>query len=588
MKYYCNPLNFEYKYQFNKKQDGTISVSREAADPSMIMFKGMYYIFPSMTCGFLYSKDLVKWEFHPLKSVPGYDYAPDVCVAGDYVYFSASSHEYGRFYRTKDLFADDFEVIEGAFPFWDPHLFMDDDGRLYFYWGCGAGAPIYGIELDPESLQPISERKELILYDDEAKGFERRGENHVSQKPNAATVEAMLKRLESEEVPEELRQAALGYISGLPYNEGAWMTKHDGKYYLQYATPGSQFNVYCDAVYISDKPLGDYVLAKGNPFSYKPGGFIPGAGHGSTMKDDNNGYWHTSTMRISLNHNFERRIGLWSAGFDADGEMFCDQRYGDFPWRVDQKPWENPDFMLLSYGKSTTASSFVDEKPPENAVDENIRTWWRSKTSKPGEWLEVNLGEAYDVHAIQINFADDALSLPLPEGASLIGASAQQRWIDEVHQPTRWLLQGSMDGKEYFIIEDKSAVNTDLSHDFIVREEGIKAQYIKLTVLSLPYSQTACISGLRVFGRGKGALPSPVTSIKATRKSDIDVTVSWDGDATGYCVLWGHSPDKLYNSYQVYGQEVQIGGLIKGQPIYLRIDSFNENGITEGGSPCMI
>ena len=41
---------------------------------------------------------------------------------------------------------------------------------------------------------------------------------------------------------------------------------------------------------------------------YKPGGFMNGAGHGSTMEDLNGNIWHTATMRISRNHNFERRV----------------------------------------------------------------------------------------------------------------------------------------------------------------------------------------------------------------------------------------------------------------------------------------
>ncbi|MDR2617276.1 MAG: hypothetical protein LBC62_00260, partial [Treponema sp.] len=195
MKYFCNPLNVEYQYQFNKRRDGGISVSREAADPSMILFKGTYYLFPSMTCGFLYSGDLAEWKFYPLKNIPAYDYAPDVCVAGDYVYFCASSHEYGRFYRTKDLFSDKFERFEGAFPFWDPKLFADDDGRLYFYWGCGAATPINGIELNPKDLQPIGEKKELILCDENTKGFERIGENHTHKKPDPAAIEERLKSM---------------------------------------------------------------------------------------------------------------------------------------------------------------------------------------------------------------------------------------------------------------------------------------------------------------------------------------------------------------------------------------------------------
>jgi len=59
MNIYCNPINFGYRYQFNGTQKDGVTASREAADPSMIYFKGTYYIFPSMTAGFLHSKDMV-------------------------------------------------------------------------------------------------------------------------------------------------------------------------------------------------------------------------------------------------------------------------------------------------------------------------------------------------------------------------------------------------------------------------------------------------------------------------------------------------------------------------------------------------
>ena len=267
MKYFCNPLNFEYKYQFNKGQGDIISVSREAADPSMILFKGRYYLFVSMSCGFLYSDDLAQWKFHPLKNFPAYDYAPDICAVGDYLYLSASSHEYGRFYRTKDLFGDEFETIESPFAFWDPALFANDDGRLYFYWGCGPASPIFGLEVDSKTLQPISEKKELILCGGSIKGFERIGENHQDKKPSPEEIEAKLDAMGLKGKPAEMRESAKSYFAGHPYNEGAWMTKHNNKYYLQYATPGTQFNIYCDAVYVSDSPLGDFKLAKYNPFS---------------------------------------------------------------------------------------------------------------------------------------------------------------------------------------------------------------------------------------------------------------------------------------------------------------------------------
>jgi hypothetical protein len=44
-------------------------------------------------------------------------------------------------------------------------------------------------------------------------------------------------------------------MSKRPYSEGAWMDKHEGKYYLQYAAPGTQYNTYSDGVYVGDSPM---------------------------------------------------------------------------------------------------------------------------------------------------------------------------------------------------------------------------------------------------------------------------------------------------------------------------------------------
>ena len=171
MKILCNPINFPYQYQFNLGRDGKLSIDREAADPSMVFFAGKYLIFPSMTCGFLYSDDLVIWQFHELKNLPTYDYAPDVRVVGDWLYFCASNHSTGRHYRTQDPFSDEYELLEGAFGFWDPNLFCDDDGRCYFYWGSSGSQPICGIELDQETMQPIGEKHRFapIVYGPEEK-----------------------------------------------------------------------------------------------------------------------------------------------------------------------------------------------------------------------------------------------------------------------------------------------------------------------------------------------------------------------------------------------------------------------------------
>ena len=591
MKYLCNPVNINYRYQFNMdpRQHGKMQICREAADPSMILFHGRYYIFASMTLGVWVSDDLTTWENHPLPGeLPLYDYAPDVRVMGDWVYFCASRREENcDRYRTKDILNGPYEKIQGSFPFWDPNLFVDDDGRVYFYWGCSNITPVWGVELDPNTMQPKGDKRVLVEGHPFEIGYERVGEDNSQFPATEAEIDAAYaafhrqQGISEDQVPEQLKPLIRGMFSRKPYIEGAWMDKQNGKYYLQYACPGTQYNTYSDGVYVSSGPLGPFTLADNNPYSYKPGGFLPGAGHGSTMRDRKGNWWHAATMRISMNHDFERRVGIWPAGFDADGELFCNQRYGDWPMAAEGDPWRSPAWMLLSAGKKATASSFVDGHEPGRATEENVRSWWRAASENRSEWLQIDLGQVFDVHAIQINFADDHIDIPCP--GRIVGGS-QARYIEERDLTTQWKLTGSIDGENWFVIEDKSDATTDLSHDFILREEGFRARFLRLTDMAVPYGQRPCVSGLRVFGLGQGEKPA-VPSFTARRDSDLDMTVSIEAqeNTLGYNILFGNSPEKLYHSYMTFREGNQrVGALIKGRNYFVRVDAFNENGITEG------
>ena len=591
MKYLCNPVNINYRYQFNMdpRLHGQMQICREAADPSMILFHGRYYIFASMTLGVWVSDDLAHWENHRLpKELPLYDYAPDVRVMGDWVYFCASRREENcDRYRTKDILNGPYEKIEGSFPFWDPNLFIDDDGRVYFYWGCSNITPIWGVELDPQTMQPISEKRVLVEGHPFEVGYERVGEDNSQLPASEAEIDAAYaafhKRqgISEDQVPEQVKPLIRGMFSRKPYIEGAWMDKQNGRYYLQYACPGTQYNTYSDGVYVSSSPLGPFTLAGNNPYSYKPGGFLPGAGHGSTMRDKKGAWWHTATMRISMNHDFERRVGIWPAGFDADGELFCNQRYGDWPMTVEGDPWRDPAWMLLSAGKKATASSFTEGHEPEKATEENVQTWWRASTTDRTEWLQIDLGRDFDVHAIQINFADDKIDIPCP--GQIVGGS-QARYIEERDLTTQWKLTGSIDGKDWFVIEDKSHAQTDLSHDLILREEGIRVRFLRLSDMAVPYGQQPCISGLRVFGLGQGEKPAaPVFTVRRENDLDMMVSVQSQENTLGYNILFGNSPNKLYHSSMNFkAGDQRIGALIKGRNYFVRVDAFNENGITEG------
>ena len=598
-KYYCNPMNLPYKYNFQKPNmpglgEAELAVYREAADPTLELFQGRYYLFPSMTRGFYVSDDMVNWEYHALNApIPVFDYAPDVRAVGDWLYFSASKRaENCNFYRTKDPLSDEWEVLEGVFPFWDPDLFCDDDGRLYFYWGCSNITPIWGVELDPVTMHPIGEKQVMFRADNTVHGYERVGRDHVSPKAGidieAATEEmfqnlmhmpAEMREKEGLTTEEAVRALARGFAGDDPYIEGAYMTKHNGRYYLQYAFPETQSNVYGDGVLVSDGPLGPFTYQKNNPFSYKPGGFINGAGHGSTIADRDGNYWHTASMSISINNDMERRLGLWKAGFDADGEMWCDQRYGDWPVDAEASAFQKPDFMLLSYGKAVTVSS---GSGAEKVTNENAQDWWRAETGRD-EWCCVDLGDVMDVRAVQLNFADEGIDAQIPDGADRLVAH-EIRYIDLEKRVTRWVLEGSADGEHWTVLEDKSAVDTNLCNDFLLPEGGVKLRYLKLTVLEVPFDQQVCVSGLRVFGTGNGKAPDAPKNVRAERVGALNMRVSWAPDgAVGHNILWGYAPEKLYHSYMVLGKDEQnIGALIKDEPVFVRVDAFNENGITEG------
>ena len=325
-KYFCNPMNLPYKYNYQKPNmpglgDAKLAVYREAADPIMEFFKGKYYLFPSMTAGFFVSENLIDWEYHKLdKPIPIFDYAPDVRAIGDYLYFCASKRSgICNFYRSKDPINEPFEEIKGTFAFWDPNTFCDDDGRIYLYWGCSNITPIWGVELDPKTMKPIGEKQVMFNMDNKTRGYERNGMDHVSGKTPegiAAATEAIFsdlmkmpeenRRNEGLVTEDDVRCLARGFAGDDPYIEGAYMTKYNGKYYLQYACPATQVNVYNDGVLVSDNPLGPFTYADNNPFSYKPGGFANGAGHGSTIAGSDGKYWHTASISISVNNDMER------------------------------------------------------------------------------------------------------------------------------------------------------------------------------------------------------------------------------------------------------------------------------------------
>ena len=566
----CNPMDLSYAFSEVK---GSGKVGREAADPTMIRWKERYWLFPSMSGGFWVSENLADWEFIERPDMPVYDYAPDIQIVDDVLYFSASfsTKENGPIYRVTDPIAGTFEEVSRPLQFWDPNLFQDNDGRTYLYWGCSNKTPIRGIEIDPKTMAAIGNPADLITGQPDIHGWERIGENNDPDAP----------------IPFSQKLVRL-FLGKAPYIEGAYMPKYRDRYYLQYAGPGTELAGYGNGVYVGNGPLGPFTYQQSNPFSHRPGGFITGAGHGSTMQDNYGNWWHVASMRISLKYNFERRLGLFPAGFDEDGTLFCNQNYADWPMRIPQgkfDPWKDvfAGLMLLSYGKKVTVSSEAETGSACNLTDESIRTIWTAAEPDAGQWAMVDLGKVMDVCAVQLNFYEDN-DIVVKHKKSDYHGSFPARHLTVDAGSICYLLEGSTDGKNWTILKDRRSTDTDRPHELIVFDEGVSLRYVRITGEKMPYDARLCMSAIRVFGHGGGTAPGRAKGT-AKQNGNVSAKLVWDAipDADGYNIRYGNHPNKLYHSWMVYGQtELQMNCLNEGQKYFFAIDSFNENGITPG------
>ena len=542
-KTFANPINIDYRFMPDQPS------RREAADPLIVLFKGDYYLFASKSGGYWYSSDMMDWKFVKPEGLDIEAYAPGVMAYDGALYYTACNI---GLYKSADPKGGKWELLGKPFDVGDPDLFADDDGRVYLYSGLAYNGGISGMELDPKNqFKRIGEPWQCFRADYAKHGWERRGDDNLGA-PNGAN-----------------------YQEG-PWLEGSWMTKHAGVYYLQYASPGTEFRTYADGVYTSTSPRGPFTYAPYSPFSFKPTGFIPGVGHSATFADKNGRYWHISTMRISVKHDFERRLGIFPVQFDADGQMHSNAIFGDYPMLV---PAERKDdgadlgvgWMLLSYGKRATASSSREGFLPVNAFDEDIRTLWSAKTDAAGEWLTVNLGKRSRIDAVQVNFAEHE-------------ATALGRTTPQYHQ---YKLEWSADGNTWQTLADKSANRTDVPHDYIQLAEPVVAQYVKITNVHMAGGGPFSIRDLRIFGNGQGQAPSKAPKFEAHRDASDprNLTVRWEivPGAEGYVVRYGIAENKLYLDQELRGKkEIVLHDLNAESKYFLTVDAFNDSGRTAG------
>ena len=565
---YINPLDIDYTYMvYNSSRNKSY---RSGADPAVIEFKGEYYMFVTRSFGYWHSTDLLNWDF--IKPQQWFFEGSNAPTAFNYkdslVYFAGDPAGYGSILYTDDPKKGKWTPTASiSTNIQDSELFIDDDGETYLYWGSSNVHPIRVKMLDKDDrFLETGVEKELINLDEEAHGWERFGENNFHP---------------------TLKEG---------YMEGASMTKHNGNYYLQYAAPGTQFNVYGDGVYIGDTPLGPFTYMKNNPMSFKPGGFTNGAGHGITVKQTNGQYWHFGTMALASNAQWERRLCMFPAYFDEDGLMYTNTAYGDYPRFGPNHPTkagQHNGWMLLSYKGDVTVSTSlkqimkftsndkeveVKELPVEKNLDgqitseiltdENPKTFWVAEANDDKQWITIEMQNPGHISAFQLNFHDHESGIyTRVEGLK--------------HQFT---IDVSEDGTKWQTVVDRSTSENDTPNAYIVLDDPVKAKYVRYNNIKVPGVNFA-MSEFRVFGLGLGEKPTHVSGFEVNRQKDRrDASFSWNAveGVQGYNIRWGIAKDKLYQSWQVYDtNEHFMRNLDRDTPYYFTIEAYNENGISE-------
>ncbi|RDJ94087.1 hypothetical protein B4Q13_17265, partial [Lacticaseibacillus rhamnosus] len=157
-------------FQTRPRQNQTVLVAlhdetlldqhRATADPAIVLYQGDYYLFSTNQGGYWWSSDMSQWHFVPRKFLKPenellktgekiYDdlYAPATFVMDNALFVIGSTYTPDfPIWKSTNPKADEWTEATPAFSVgaWDPAFFLDDDGRLYLYYGSSNDKPIYG------------------------------------------------------------------------------------------------------------------------------------------------------------------------------------------------------------------------------------------------------------------------------------------------------------------------------------------------------------------------------------------------------------------------------------------------------------
>ncbi len=262
-------------------------------DPFVMLHGDTYYAYGTRAADGIEvytSKDLKVWQKQKDLALHKSDswgdrwfWAPEVYYIADkkkfFMYYSADEH---ICVATSDSPTGPFRqnekrpMLEGEKAI-DNTLFVDDDGRAYLYFDrFNDGLNIWVAELEKDFITIKKETLKPCI--------------HVSQK--------------WEEVWPRV-------------NEGPFVIKHQGRYYMTYSANSYESPYYGIGVAIADSPVGPWMKYEKNPILQKPGGLV-GTGHSAFFHDKEGNLKISFHAHNSKNSIHPRIMYISDAGFSND------------------------------------------------------------------------------------------------------------------------------------------------------------------------------------------------------------------------------------------------------------------------------
>ena len=354
---------------------------KNAADPGVLKASdGKYYAYPTGGNKFeaYSSRDLVHWSKEgvalsgkELKWANTKFWAPEVIERDGkyYMFFSAAAADgvpkisvavsdspKGPFKHPSEKPLFDFGV--GTI---DPYIFQDDDGKTYMYYtknlfevGDHKESHIYVAELAPDLLSIKGEPKLLLK-------------------------------------PEQAWEVASGKMR---WNEGSFVFKRNGTYYLMYSA-----NCYCGRAYAvgyatSKQATGPFTKYANNPILNAPYKEVSGTGHHSvTASPDGKELFIVYHTHIDpAKGGGARQLNIDRMGIAPDGTLYVNgPTMTKQPMPSGVSEWSN-----IAPEAAVTASSANKSFPADNVKDgmyamavKNGKGEWVTEGEPEGSWIKL-------------------------------------------------------------------------------------------------------------------------------------------------------------------------------------------------------